>query len=430
MKISAPPTDKRNQEIIERAKDVLYGNLKTGFSKWTGEEYKYISPDRKHYPHQWFWDSCFHAIVLSHFDIELAKNEILNLLKAQRRDGFIPHMIFWKQGLQSWRDILRPLESPPSLSIRSSQLIQPPLIAQAVEAIYKKERDSGFLFKVLPKLVKFYDWLARERDPDADGLISIIAPYESGMDQSPSFDPILGVEKSPVLVASLAGRVVTFRNMLNRYNLEKIFEVDYFNVEDVLVNSIYIKNLQILSKLLHEVDHEEAARAFHLLAKKAKEALLKKCYDPQDAFFYDLYGKEEKQARVKTIKGLFPLILDIPKTAASNLVKKHLLAGSEFNLPFPVPTVAVSEKSFSASPAVFAKEPIIWRGPTWINTNWYVVQGLRLHKFKKEAEILVEKSVGMVEKGGFREFFNPFTGEGYGAHNFSWSTLVVDMLLS
>ena len=54
-------------------------------------------------------------------------------------------------------------------------------------------------------------------------------------------------------------------------------------------------------------------------------------------------------------------------------------------------------------------------------------------KYKKSPNTLsdiVEKSVELVSKNGFREFFNPFSGEGYGAHNFSWSTLVVDMILS
>jgi glycogen debranching enzyme len=418
------------QEIIDEAKRVLYGNLKTGFCRWAGTEYKYIAPAEDHYPHQWLWDSCFHAIVLSHFDIELAKNEIRNLLKIQRPDGFVPHMIFWESGVFGWRELLRPLESKPSFSPKTSQLIQPPLLAEAVEAIYKKEKEVGFLYEILPKLSAYYKWLTRERDPDGDGLISIIAPYESGMDQSPSYDPVLGLDGTSAILASLAGRTVTLRNLIHGYNLKKIFAADYFNVEDVMVNSIYIKNLQILSRLLHEIDNEETAREFHQLAAKAKESLIKKCYEPREGFFYDRYGAEEKAARVKTIKGLFPLILDLPKTIVKRLVREHLFNRDEFDLPFAVPTVARSEKGFSAAPVIIAKEPIIWRGPTWINTNWYIMKGLRHHGFEKEAKKLGEKSVDLIRQSGYREFFNPFTGEGYGAHNFGWSTLVVDMLLS
>ena len=421
------PADK---EIIIEAKRVLYSNLKVGYSRWASTDYKYVCPSRYNYPHQWFWDSCFHAIVLSHFDIELAKNEITNLLKIQREDGFIPHMIFWQRGPFGLKGLLRPLESLPSLSPKTSQLIQPPLLAQAVEAIYKKDQDNKFLHEVLPKTAAYYKWLARERDPDSEGLISIIAPYESGMDQSPSYDPVLGVKDGSAITAALAGRAVTFRNMIRSYNLKKMFEADYFNVKDVLVNSIYIKNLQILSRLLNEIDEEEEARHFHYLAAKAKETLIKKCYDRKDKIFYDLYGKEKNVAKVKTIKGLFPLILDIPKSIARDLVKKHLLNEDEFAFPFGIPTVAKNEISFSPAPVLIAKEPIIWRGPTWINTNWYLIKALRHHGFKKEADKITEKSVDLVKNGGFREFYNPYTGEGYGARDFGWSTLVVDLILS
>lgn len=420
------------RKLINKAKETLYGNLKEGYSERLGTKYKYICPAKDHYFHQWFWDSSFHAIILSHLDIDLAKNEIYSLLYAQQEDGFIPHIVYWDQHKYdfSLSNFGQRLESKFAFSPLNSQLIQPPLIAQAVEAIYNKDKDINFLHRVVPKLKSYYLWLAKKRDPDNDGLISIIAPYESGLDQSPSYDKVLGVSGKSQLFGALVGRTITFRNLMRNYNLEKIFEADYFNVEDVLVNSIYIKNLQVLSKLLHEIDNEESARSFHHTYIKSKEALIKKCYSKKDNFFYDLAGSEEKISKVKTIKGLFPIILDLPKSIVRDVVKNHLLNPEEFASVYPVPTVAMNEPSFSPSPVIIKNEPVIWRGPTWINTNWFLYNGLRKHGFYKEAENIKNKSVQMIEKSGFREFFNPFSGEGYGAHNFSWSTLIVDMLLS
>ena len=316
-------------EIVESAKKVLWGNLKSGYSDWAGTNYKYICPSNEHYSHQWFWDSCFHAIVLTHFDLELAKNEIDSLLFAQKKEGFIPHIIYWDghRYTVSLSNLGQRLESKLSLFPSNSQLIQPPLIAQAVEAIYKKDQDIHFLRRVVPKLKSYYLWLSKYRDPDQDGLIAIIAPYESGLDQSPSYDPILGMSGGPPLVSSVIGRTVTLRNLIRNYDLKKIFEADYFNVADVLVNSIYVKNLKVLSGLLHEIDHEEAARHFHYLSEKGKEALIKKCYDPKEAFFFDVYGDDDKKLRVKTIKGLMPLILDLPKRMVADITKKHLCKG-------------------------------------------------------------------------------------------------------
>jgi hypothetical protein len=74
------------------------------------------------------------------------------------------------------------------------------------------------------------------------------------------------------------------------------------------------------------------------------------------------------------------------------------------------------------------QEPIIWRGPTWVNTNWYLIKALSEHRFGPEAEKLKKVTVDLVSREGFREFFDPFSGQGYGTHNFGWSTLVVDLL--
>jgi len=131
-----------------------------------------------------------------------------------------------------------------------------------------------------------------------------------------------------------------------------------------------------------------------------------------------------------TVKGLIPLILDLPSGIVNTLVNKHLLNENEFWLPFPVPSVAKSEPTFRPSANTFLKMTNIWRGSTWINMNWYLVQGLKKHGYKEEAEKIIEKSVDLVRKEGFREFFNPFTGEGGGEKNFGWSTLVLDMILS
>jgi hypothetical protein len=48
--------------------------------------------------------------------------------------------------------------------------------------------------------------------------------------------------------------------------------------------------------------------------------------------------------------------------------------------------------------------------------------------FVKEAADMANTVKELISKGGFREYYNPFTGEGYGAQDFTWSGLVVDMM--
>ena len=63
-----------------------------------------LCPSTAHYPFQSFWDSCFHAITLSHIDVGLAEIELRCLLQGQRADGFIPHMLLWETAENSLCD--------------------------------------------------------------------------------------------------------------------------------------------------------------------------------------------------------------------------------------------------------------------------------------------------------------------------------------
>ena len=168
-------TEDKYARIRNEAKAVLWKNRKEGSVRWGGTGYSYVCPSIEFYPFQRFWDSCFHAIVLTHFDINLAKQKILNLLLVQHADGFIPHTIFW--GARESDSCWIFLQSKPPYHY--SSYIQPPVIAQAVKAIFNRCKDIGFLRQTLPHLRGYYLWL-QNRDFDNDDLISIIAPGNRG----------------------------------------------------------------------------------------------------------------------------------------------------------------------------------------------------------------------------------------------------------
>ena len=60
--------------------------------------------------------------------------------------------------------------------------------------------------------------------------------------------------------------------------------------------------------------------------------------------------------------------------------------------------------------------------------NWFLYHSFQANGFEKEAKRLLESIKELIEKSGFREFYNPHTGKGYGAKDFTWSGLVVDMM--
>jgi hypothetical protein len=79
-------------------------------------------------------------------------------------------------------------------------------------------------------------------------------------------------------------------------------------------------------------------------------------------------------------------------------------------------------------PAFFPNEtPFIWRGPTWAVINWFLYHALKKRGFTQQANTLRRSLWTLVERSGFREYYNPFTGEGLGALEFTWSGLLIDM---
>ena len=411
-------------EALRRgAADVLAGNVKRGVDAATGIEYDYVCPSAAGgYPWQWFWDSCFHAIALSHVDPAAARRELRTLWAAQAPDGFIPHVIHWGAGI-----LLPPahLQCRLSWRPRHSALVQPPVLAQAALKVAERGGDDAFLAEALDRCKRYYLWLRDHRDPDADGLVSCITPYETGMDHLPAYDEALGAPNPSRLGLQVRLRLLDAANLVlgRNYRLSTIFERGRFNVEDVLFNCLYAEGLRCVARLCAMAGDQPSRDSFSRLADRAERAILDRCFHEDDGAFWSLRDPGGRPLRTLTVSSLAPLLLDsLPSERAEGIVRQ-LRDPRRFWPDYPVPSVAMTEPSFRPS-----ERFLIWRGPTWINTNWMLVRGLRKHGYGDEAGELARRTIGLTLKSGFREFYNPHTGEGYGAERFGWSTLVLDLL--
>ena len=144
------------------------------------------------YPYQWLWDSAFIALGWTQVDWERAWQELLCLFDyGQGPDGMLPHIVFHEQsrdycpGPDVWG---REARAQPA----TSGITQPPVVATVVRYLYEKDPDrdrarerARYLF---PKLLAFHRWLYHARDPYRTGLVVIVHPWESGMDNSPAWD--------------------------------------------------------------------------------------------------------------------------------------------------------------------------------------------------------------------------------------------------
>ena len=400
------------------ARRILLSNLRRGVADWNGREYSFVCPSLTGYPFQWFWDSCFHAIALLHLDPEQAKAEMRTLMSAARPSGFIPHIIFWE------------MEKQPDFLARNivgmtepyySATIQPPIIAYAVARVYRATGDEAFRQEALPILTAYYRYLRQARDPDGDGLIAVIQPEEAGTDCSPKYDELLGLEElsNRGFIAALRKVYAAYEPL--RHDDHAVLAADVFHVEDVLVNSIYAFAHRALARLLG--DDSPEADEFNREADKTLNALVEKCWDEEAGAFFDLAGRDERPLKTVTISSLMPLILrDLPRPIVERLVESWVRPPEHFWTPYPLPSVPASDPKFMpGNPGGF-----IWRGPSWINTNYFLSHSLRGHGYPELSEPLVEKSRECIAKSGYREYYHPYTAEGLGARDFGWSTLILD----
>lgn len=168
------------QQLVSSCRSVLERNWREGTRG--ARSFSYTAPSPGRYPWQWYWDSCFTAIVWRRFDRERARAELSSLLAAATPDGFIGHTIFWGEPVDRVRRLFYNVNSHSDFM---TSTIQPPLLAWAWRIAVGDPRE-------VPAIGRHHDQVQRERDLDGDGLIWILQPDESGLDASPKFDSAWG----------------------------------------------------------------------------------------------------------------------------------------------------------------------------------------------------------------------------------------------
>jgi glycogen debranching enzyme len=428
--VGPPACAMEHQSLIQAVRQLLLSNVRDGYSRLLGQHYCYITPSPKTYPFQWFWDTFFHVMILTRVgECELAKRNLRSLFAMQSQDGFVGHMIFWNQLLPKRRtDVLQAQPSWETLRPHMSSLIQPTFAAVSLLRLFEATGDRVFLGEMYAPIKRYHEWLAQHRDFDGDGLLTIISPFESGMDWKPCYDLVLGYHRrstpNRLYFNSLfwKGVAVDFSNFIRQYDLARIKRRAKFLVKDAGVNAIYANDLAAMETLAGLIG-DNHAKIYLKRRKRVVNSLMEKMYDDADAAFYDLQEPGSKKIRIATPTIFFPLILDdIPQSVADRVIAKHFYENGVFDCPIPLPSVARNDAAFFA-----AESPFIWRGPTWAFINWFLFHTMKRRGYEEHANRLRDALCTAIARGGFREYYNPFNGDGYGAPNFTWSGLVADM---
>jgi hypothetical protein len=397
-------------------------------ANWTGAA---TVPSPGLYPHQWSWDSAFVGIGLAHHRPDRARTELLSLFRGQWATGLLPHIVFssteprraYFPGPDLWLSAAQPAAPR---RVDTSGLTHPPLHAlTALHVVWATDgADRAFLTPLYPCLVAQHAHLARERDIGGAGLVSLCHPWESGLDDSPAWDPPLAAvdPRGPAYSGGDHDRYVALVAGMRAagYRAEYLREDHPFVIEDPLFNAVYLASTHALAELADLIGadprpHREAAARIH-------DALLERLWDESAGCFRARDLRTGRLIPETTIAGFAPLLdPELPDEIVHSLADLLLSAHFAGAAGYPVPTCDIQSEAFDRG--------AYWRGPTWINTNWLLWAGARAHGLGTVADLLFGSTVRLVRQSGFREYFDPFDGSGRGSHDFSWSAaLVLDLL--
>ncbi len=389
--------DRDREAIRALCARTLDANWRSGVLTRDGTPFHYTCPSPRHYPWQWYWDSCFTAVVWRRFATERSRLELESLLAAQRPDGFIGHTIFWNTPLHGLRRFTYNVTSPDASSTAS---IQPPALAWAWRIAVGDPREE-------PRIAAHHDWFEANRDLDGDGLIWIVQPDESGLDASPQFDAVWGRQAHGLFPGYVQ---LVHRNRRLGYDLRRI-EADGGPV-----------CCEVATNVLYSLSRIAIGRP------SLTPALIERCYDEATGLFWPVARPAPRERPALTWTALAPLALpDLPESIGRRLVEEQLLDRSRFWLPVPAPSVSAADPKFSTRDRGYLRPRRYWRGPTWVNSAWLIWIGLRRLGYVELADELAARVGGAVARSGLREYYNPFTGAGMGAVDFGWSSLVLEL---
>lgn len=401
---------------------------------WRGS---YTVPAAGLYPHQWSWDSAFIAIGLRHVSARRAQQELESLFAAQWDDGRLPQIVFtrdndgaYSPGPLFWRSERIPGHPPMS----TAGLVQPPNHAWAVQLVHEADPAEsarrGFLERVYPALLRWHDYLRTIRG-GPNGLTFLVHPWETGMDNAPTWDAPLAalpevdlgeIERPDLQHADQSERPSNAE--YSRYLYLAAANRDEwdvsaapFRVVDPLANALLARSEEALAAIAAEIGQSpEPHRAERARLTTALDALWDAelgCYVPWD----DVAGRP---LRARTVSGISPIVLaGLPR--ADELVAT--LRGPHFALgeAVLVPSYDLLASDFDPS--------LYWRGPSWFNMAWLVAEGLAVNGADDDARRLRADLAALAEPSGYAEYLDPWTAAPHGTRSFSWTAaLALDAL--
>jgi len=351
----------------------------------------YCYPNRSVYPHQWLWDSCFHAIAWAALGDARGLAELRSALSGQLDNGFVPHMRF--SGPTSPRG---PLPD-------RSGFTQPPVYALAARELTRAGQPVDAA--LAGRIVRAFEHLWQQRRQD--GLLVVLHPWETGCDDSPRWD------------SWMDGRRPWDRKHWRSFDRRWLAAATFgpegdavssslFTAAPSAFNGITAHGLRIAGELLG--DSRLTAWADELGA--AMEDLL---WDDEQSLYVDraLTGGGPS-CSLPTLDGVLGALGALDRGRAVRALDQ-LRDPQRFKAPHGLAYVPRTSPDYEPD--------AYWRGPAWPQLTYLAVQACRRWGLDDLAADVAREGRRAIHASGYAEYWNPETGQGCGAQPQTWAAL-------
>jgi len=447
--LAADTSGVQGAELTARAAYALRANAAGAMTR--------AAPDL--YPHQWSWDAAFVSVGIAHLDPARACAELDHLFSGQWRTGMLPHIVFdpdehtYFPGPDRWACAEHSDDA--SAAPRTSGICQPPVHALAVERIVAIAERQGpassasvraWLPGAYRRLLAWHRYLARERDPQGTGLITVYHGWEGGMDNSPRWDgPYSRLAIAPDLppYQRRDTRIVTDTSQrptqleYDRYltSVEELKRAGYddariratvgYLTTDVFMSAIFAAASAALARIARELGAQEVAE-LEEHAERFRTGVAASV-DTKLGLALDTDLRTMDPLRVQTVAGFAPLLCggldDAAERAMIELLQSERWTGHPGLRHAVLPTTSPVSPDF--------RPRAYWRGPSWPVINWFFVWMLDSRGRTDVAAPLRRAALDQLAEGSLAEYYEPLTGEPLGSARQSWTAAAaLDLLLS
>jgi hypothetical protein len=362
------------------------------------DELGYCYPHAGVYPHQWLWDSCFHAIAWAAIGDPRGSRELEGVFAAQLDNGFVPHMRYGAE--EMFRGPLG----------HASSFTQPPIYAHAARYLAARGLDPGE--KVVRDIGRALDdlWLRRRT---AEGLVYIVHPWEAGSDDSPRWD-------------SWVGSSDWNRHEWTAFDIGLIPETTWGEAGDATWCTEFVVAPAGFNALVAHALGEYAALTgddrYSARRTELADLIDDQLWDETTGMWRDLPvvgGGSGESGRIPTLDGILPALVT-GRQAHAQRALHQLCDGERFFAPYGPRFVPRDDPTYRADR--------YWRGAAWPQMSYLVwLAASRWGRVDCASGIAASATNGTVSSS-FSEYWNPESGAACGATPQTWSAIAAAYL--